>query len=155
MCIFKRVYVRKQVRRTRHAGEAGTWCTPMDPHIWPSKSRTTSSNIHTTFSTHLINGRQVKSIVVYSRRIKINVKTFHFLTNNQLEAGVFHQLVQDKQSFPFCQNWYKWSLLNASTKKLFLLFIKKPDSAASEKYKNIFFLKIRKTSPRVTCAHAG
>ena len=22
-------------------------CTPMDPHIWPSKSRTTSSNIHT------------------------------------------------------------------------------------------------------------
>ena len=23
------------------------WCTPMDPHIWPSKSRTTSSNIYT------------------------------------------------------------------------------------------------------------
>ena len=29
-------------------GEAGTahkWCTPMDPHICPSKSRTASSNI--------------------------------------------------------------------------------------------------------------
>ena len=25
---------------------AHKWCTPMDPHIWPSKSRTTSSNIH-------------------------------------------------------------------------------------------------------------
>ena len=44
----------KQVRRTRHAGhcwrskdELIKWCTPMDPHIWPSKSRTTSSNIHT------------------------------------------------------------------------------------------------------------
>ena len=34
-----------QVRRTRHAGHC--WrCTPMDPHIWPGKSRTTSSNIH-------------------------------------------------------------------------------------------------------------
>ena len=31
------------------AGEARThqWCTPMDPCIWLSKSRTTSSNIHT------------------------------------------------------------------------------------------------------------
>ena len=43
-----------QVRRTRHAGHcweskgrAHKWCTPMDPHIRPSKSRTTSSNIHT------------------------------------------------------------------------------------------------------------
>ena len=43
-----------QVRRTRHAGtlleeqrRAHKWCTPMDPHLWPSKSRTTSSNIHT------------------------------------------------------------------------------------------------------------
>ena len=42
-----------QVRRTRHAGHcwrrrrAHKWCTPMDPHIWPGKSRTTSSNIHT------------------------------------------------------------------------------------------------------------
>ena len=43
-----------QVRPTRHAGycwrsrdELHKWCTPMDPHIWPSKSRTTSSNIHT------------------------------------------------------------------------------------------------------------
>ena len=43
-----------QVRRTRHAGtqlekQGGVrkWCTPMDPHIWPSKSRTTSSNVHT------------------------------------------------------------------------------------------------------------
>ena len=35
-----------QVRRTRHAGQAHKWCTPMDPHIWPGKSRTTSSNIH-------------------------------------------------------------------------------------------------------------
>ncbi len=34
-----------QVRWTRHA--AHKWCTPMDPHKWPSKSRTTSSNIHT------------------------------------------------------------------------------------------------------------
>ena len=25
---------------------AHKWCTPMDPRIWPSKSRTTSSNIH-------------------------------------------------------------------------------------------------------------
>ena len=40
-----------QVRRTRHTENC--WrsrdellCTPMDPHIWPSKSRTTSSNIH-------------------------------------------------------------------------------------------------------------
>ena len=36
-----------QVRRTRHAGRAHKLCNPMDPHIWPSKSRTTSSNIHT------------------------------------------------------------------------------------------------------------
>ena len=28
-------------------GRAHKRCTPMDPHIWPSKSRTTSSNIHT------------------------------------------------------------------------------------------------------------
>ena len=33
-----------QIRQTRRAHK---WCTPMDPHIWPSKSRTTSSNIHT------------------------------------------------------------------------------------------------------------
>ena len=26
---------------------AHKWCTPMDPHIWPFKSRMTSSNIHT------------------------------------------------------------------------------------------------------------
>ena len=26
---------------------AHKWCTPMDPLIWPSKSRTTSSNLHT------------------------------------------------------------------------------------------------------------
>ena len=25
---------------------AHKWCTPMDPHIWPGKSRTTSTNIH-------------------------------------------------------------------------------------------------------------
>ena len=43
-----------QVKRTRHAGhcwrsrdELISRCTPMDPHIWPSKSRTTSWNIHT------------------------------------------------------------------------------------------------------------
>ena len=28
-------------------GWAHKWCTPMDPHIWQSKSRMTSSNIHT------------------------------------------------------------------------------------------------------------
>ena len=28
-------------------GRTHQWCTPMDPCIWPSKSRTTSSNIHT------------------------------------------------------------------------------------------------------------
>ena len=28
-------------------GWAHKWCSPMDPHIWPGKSRTTSSNIHT------------------------------------------------------------------------------------------------------------
>ena len=41
-----------QVRRTRHAGHC--WrsrdehkrCTLMDPHTWPCKSRTTSTNIH-------------------------------------------------------------------------------------------------------------
>ena len=33
-----------QVRRTRHAGMAHKWCTLMD--IWPGKSRTTSTNIH-------------------------------------------------------------------------------------------------------------
>ena len=27
-------------------GRAHKRCTPMDPHIWPGKSRTTSSNIH-------------------------------------------------------------------------------------------------------------
>ena len=27
-------------------GRAHKWCTPMDLHMWPSKSRTTSSNIH-------------------------------------------------------------------------------------------------------------
>ena len=44
-----------QVKRTRHCrtllekqGWAHKWCTLMDPHIWPGKSRTTSSNIHTT-----------------------------------------------------------------------------------------------------------
>ena len=43
-----------QVRRARHAGHclerkgrAHKWCTPMDPHIWPSKSSKTSSKIHT------------------------------------------------------------------------------------------------------------
>ena len=43
-----------QVRRTRQAGHcwrskgrAHKCCTPMSPHIWPSKSRTTSANIHT------------------------------------------------------------------------------------------------------------
>ena len=34
-----------RVRRTRHAGHC--WrCTLMDPHTWPCKSRTTSTNIH-------------------------------------------------------------------------------------------------------------
>ena len=28
-------------------GRAHKWCIPMDPYIWPSKSRTTSSNIRT------------------------------------------------------------------------------------------------------------
>ena len=28
-------------------GRTYQWCTPMDPHIWPSKSRMTGSNIHT------------------------------------------------------------------------------------------------------------
>ena len=28
-------------------GRAHKWYTPMDPYIWPSKSRKTSSNIHT------------------------------------------------------------------------------------------------------------
>ena len=38
-----------QTRRTRleKQGRAHKWCTPMDPHIWPCKSRTTSSNLHT------------------------------------------------------------------------------------------------------------
>ena len=28
-------------------GRARKWRTPLDPHIWPSKSRTTSPNLHT------------------------------------------------------------------------------------------------------------
>ena len=41
------VYVKKktnQIRRTllEKQRRAHKWCTPMDPHIWPSKSRTTS-----------------------------------------------------------------------------------------------------------------
>ena len=36
-----------QVRQTRQAGQTHKWCTPMGPHIWPSKSRTTSLNLHT------------------------------------------------------------------------------------------------------------
>ena len=39
-----------QVRRTRHAekqGRAHKQCTPVDPHIWMCKSRTTSTNLHT------------------------------------------------------------------------------------------------------------
>ena len=35
---------RKQLEKQ---GQAHKWCTPMDLRIWPSKSRTTSSNIHT------------------------------------------------------------------------------------------------------------
>ena len=39
----------KQTRCTllEKQGRAHKWCTPMDPHIWPCKSRTTSSNLHT------------------------------------------------------------------------------------------------------------
>ena len=39
-----------KIRRTRYAGHSGRahkWCTPMDPFTWPSKSRATSSNLHT------------------------------------------------------------------------------------------------------------
>ena len=38
-----------QTRRTllEKQGRARKWRTPMDPHIWPSKSRTTSPNLHT------------------------------------------------------------------------------------------------------------
>ena len=38
-----------QTRRTllEKQGRARKWCTTMDPHIWPSKSRTTSPNLHT------------------------------------------------------------------------------------------------------------
>ena len=32
-------------------GRTHQWCTPMDPRIWLSKSRTTSSNIHTYSSS--------------------------------------------------------------------------------------------------------
>ena len=40
--------IMRQTRRTllEKQGWARKWCTPMDPHIWPSKSRTTSSNLH-------------------------------------------------------------------------------------------------------------
>ena len=39
-----------QARRTllKEQRRAHKWCTPMDLHLWPSKNRTTSSNIHTT-----------------------------------------------------------------------------------------------------------
>ena len=38
-----------QTRRTllEKQGRARKWCTPMDPHIWPSKSRTYSSYVRT------------------------------------------------------------------------------------------------------------
>ena len=38
-----------QTRRTllEKQGRARKWCTPMDPHIWSSKSRTTDPNVHT------------------------------------------------------------------------------------------------------------
>ena len=36
-----------QVRRTRHAGHCWRSDVLLDPHIWPSKSKTTSSNLHT------------------------------------------------------------------------------------------------------------
>ena len=36
-----------KVRRTRHAGRAHKWCTHMNPLTWPSKSRATSTNLHT------------------------------------------------------------------------------------------------------------
>ena len=35
------------ITKTIQAKRAHKWCTPMDPHIWPGKSRTTSSNIRT------------------------------------------------------------------------------------------------------------
>ena len=47
--ITKTIQVRRnQTCRTllEKQGQAHKWCTPMDPHIWPGKSRTTSSNIH-------------------------------------------------------------------------------------------------------------
>ena len=42
-----------KIRRTRHVGHcwrsrAHKWCTPVDPVTWPSKGRTTSSNLHTS-----------------------------------------------------------------------------------------------------------
>ena len=37
-----------QVRQARHCWRSkDKWRTPMDPHIWSSKSRTTSPNLHT------------------------------------------------------------------------------------------------------------
>ena len=38
-----------QTRRTllEKQGRARKWRTPMDPHIWPNKSRMTSPNLHT------------------------------------------------------------------------------------------------------------
>ena len=38
-----------KVRRNTHAEHCRRckWCSPMDPVIWPNKSRTTSSNLHT------------------------------------------------------------------------------------------------------------
>ena len=44
--ITKTIQVRRRTLLKKQ-GRTHQWCTPMDPRIWPSKSRTTSSNIHT------------------------------------------------------------------------------------------------------------
>ena len=44
--ITKTIQVRRCRTQLEKQGRAHKWCTPMDPHIWPGKSRTTNSNIH-------------------------------------------------------------------------------------------------------------
>ena len=42
-CLLSRKLFRTLLEKQ---GRTHKWCTPMDPHTWPCKSRTTSTNIH-------------------------------------------------------------------------------------------------------------
>ena len=46
LSVAKTIQVRRRTLLEKQ-GRTYQWCTPMEPRIWPSKSRTTSSNIYT------------------------------------------------------------------------------------------------------------